>query len=58
MRARDLAARVGREVLPFKADIRKLKELGLVESLEVGYRIAPRGRSVLAAITRESASDR
>ena len=32
---------------PFKADVRKLKELGLTESLTVGYRLSPRGRAVL-----------
>jgi hypothetical protein len=37
VRAPDLAARMGRETLPFKRDVRKLKELGLTESLEVGY---------------------
>ncbi len=47
VRAAELAARVGREMLPFKADVRKLKELGLTESLEVGYRLSPRGRAVL-----------
>jgi hypothetical protein len=36
VRAPDLAARLGRETLPFKRDVRKLKELGLTESLEVG----------------------
>ena len=38
---------LGRERLPFKRDVRKLKELGLTESLEVGYRLSPRGRAVL-----------
>jgi len=47
-RAADLAADMGREKLPFKADVRKLKELGLTESLEVGYRLSPRGRAYLA----------
>ncbi len=47
-RAADLAASLGRERLPFKADVRKLKALGLTESLEVGYRIAPRGRALLS----------
>ena len=47
VRAADLAAAEGREKLPFKADVRKLKELGLTESLEVGYRLSPRGRAVL-----------
>ena len=36
VRAPDLAASLGRETLPFKADVRKLKELGLTESLDVG----------------------
>ncbi len=44
-RAEDLAKRVGREKLPFKVDVRKLKELGLTESLEIGYRLSPRGES-------------
>jgi hypothetical protein len=44
----ELAARFGREKRPFKADVRKLKELGLTESLRPGYRLSPRGRAVLA----------
>jgi hypothetical protein len=48
-RAADLAAELGREKLPFKSDVRKLKELGLTESLEVGYRLSPRGRAYLSA---------
>jgi hypothetical protein len=44
-RAPDLAASLGRATAPFKADVRKLKELGLTESLEVGYRLSPRGRA-------------
>ena len=47
VRAADLAASLGRETPPFKLDVRKLKEMGLTESLEVGYRISPRGRAVL-----------
>jgi hypothetical protein len=47
LRAADLAERFGRERLPFKADVRKLKALGLTESLEVGYRLSPRGRAYL-----------
>jgi hypothetical protein len=46
-RAADLAAAVGREKTPFKTDVRKLKELGLTESLDVGYRLSPRGRAYL-----------
>jgi hypothetical protein len=45
--AADIAASIGREKLPFKADVRKLKELGLTESLEIGYRLSPRGRAFL-----------
>ena len=50
VRAADLAAAAGRERLPFKADVRKLKELGLTESLEVGYRLSPRGRALLGRV--------
>lgn len=48
-RAGDLADMVGRERHPFKIDVRKLKNLGLTESLDVGYRLSPRGRAYLAA---------
>jgi hypothetical protein len=48
--AADLAQRRGRERLDFKADVRKLKALGLTESLRVGYRLSPRGRAVLDAL--------
>ena len=48
MRAPDLAAELGRKTAPFKADVRKLKELGLTESLERGYRLSPRGRAYRA----------
>ena len=44
----ELAAAFGREKMPFKLDVRKLKELGLTESLRPGYRLSPRGESVLA----------
>jgi hypothetical protein len=47
VRAADLAAAFGRERDVFKTDVRKLKELGLTESLEVGYRLSPRGQAVL-----------
>jgi hypothetical protein len=48
VRAAELAAHVGRPMLAFKADVRKLKELGLTESLEVGYRLSPRGRALVS----------
>lgn len=44
-RAADLAADLGRERLAFKRDVRKLKALGLTLSLEVGYRLSPRGQA-------------
>lgn len=47
VRAPDLAASYGRETQPFKLDVRKLKELGLTESLRIGYRISPRGEAIL-----------
>jgi hypothetical protein len=49
LRASDLAASFGRETAPFKRDVRKLKELGLTISLEVGYRLSARGEAVLRA---------
>jgi hypothetical protein len=49
-RAPDFAARFGREVQPFKRDVRKLKELGLTISLLVGYKLSPRGEAYLHAI--------
>lgn len=46
-RAAELAARRGLETLIFKRAVRRLKELGLTESLETGYRLSPRGRALL-----------
>ena len=44
VRAPDLAAQVGRETADFKKDVRKLKELGLTESLAIGYLLSPARR--------------
>ncbi len=49
VRAPDLAAQVGRETQDFKKDVRKLKELGLTESLAIGYLLSPRGEAVVDA---------
>jgi hypothetical protein len=46
----ELAALLGREVAPMKADIRRLKALGLTESLRVGYRLSPRGVAYLESL--------
>ena len=45
VRAADLARTQDRPVARFKSDVWKLKELGLTESLPVGYRLSPRGRT-------------
>jgi hypothetical protein len=45
----ELAAQLGRERFELKADVRKLKALGLTESLEVGYRLTPLGAEVASA---------
>ncbi len=47
--ARELAPLVGMERDPFKIRVRRLKNLGLTESLPVGYRLSPRGRAFLDA---------
>jgi len=49
-RAADLAAELGHDKLPFKRRVRQLKELGLTVSLDVGYRLSPRGEAVLRAM--------
>jgi hypothetical protein len=46
-RAASLAKRMGMDQLPFKVRVRKLKGLGLTESLEIGYRLSPRGIALL-----------
>ena len=51
-RAPELAAELGRETAEFKRDVRKLKELGLTESLDIGYRLSPRGEAVVDAARR------
>ena len=52
VRAPDLAAEQGRERDPFKIDVRKLKNLGLTISHEVGYELSPRGIAYLARTAR------
>ena len=45
--ASKLAPHLKMETLPFKANVVKLKKLGLTQSFEVGYEISPRGRRFL-----------
>ncbi|HSK34542.1 MAG TPA: hypothetical protein VK903_13765 [Propionicimonas sp.] len=46
----ELATLLRREVPPMKADIRRLKALGLTESLRIGYRLSPRGAAYLESL--------
>jgi biotin operon repressor len=50
----ELAADLGMERLAFKQKVRRLKELGLTESLETGYRLSPRGTAVLALLSADA----
>ena len=50
--ASKLAASLGRETRPFKADVRKLKALGLTISHDVGYGVSPRGKTLLEYLRR------
>ena len=47
VRARDLCGLIGQDKERFKINVRKLKNLGLTESLGTGYRLSPRGRALL-----------
>ena len=44
----ELAAEAGQERAAYKIRVRRLKALGLTESLERGYRLSPRGEAYLA----------
>ena len=48
-RAGDLAPAMGWDVPKFKANVRKLKALGLTQSLEVGYRLTDLGVRVVGS---------
>ncbi|WP_299056815.1 helix-hairpin-helix domain-containing protein [uncultured Nocardioides sp.] len=54
-RAPELAEMVGRPTPEFKTDVRKLKEKGLTISLDIGYRLSPRGAAVLGVAPPELA---
>ena len=47
-RAGDLAPRMGWDTPAFKANVRKLKRIGLTQSLETGYRLTDLGHQVAA----------
>jgi len=46
----ELARHTGQERPDFKINVRKLKEMGLTESLTVGYQLSPRGVALLRSI--------
>jgi hypothetical protein len=48
--SRQLARQVDVDVPSFKRRVRQLNELGLTESLEVGYRLSPRGGALLETL--------
>ena len=50
VRAPDLAPQVGMDKPTLKRRVRQLKELGLTESLKIGYRLSPRGEALLARL--------
>jgi ribosomal protein L14E/L6E/L27E len=47
---REAGPTVRMEMPPFKVNVRKLKALGLTESLEIGYCLSDRGRAWLARL--------
>jgi hypothetical protein len=47
-----LAARMNMERPAFKVNVRKLKEMGLTESLEIGYRLSALGEAFIRASAR------
>ncbi len=49
--AQILAESIGLETRVFKPRVRKLKALGLTESLHPGYRLSPRGKKVLKMLS-------
>jgi len=51
--AQILAEQIGLTIPTFKPWVRKLKALGLTESLRPGYRLSPRGKKVLAALRQK-----
>jgi hypothetical protein len=57
IRAGDICNLVGQAKESFKINVRKLKNLGLTESLGTGYRLAPRGEALLGILRSEADGD-
>ncbi len=55
-RAGDLAPRMGWETPAFKSNVRKLKRLGLTQSLETGYLLTDLGEQVTALMNERRAA--
>ena len=56
--AAEMAERLGVEKLALKRKIRQLKELGLTESLAVGYRLSPRGHAFVKGLVKDRDNSR
>ena len=56
-RAGDLAPMAGLATPEFKARVRRLKALGLTISLEIGYRLSPRGQALRSQSSGTSTPD-
>jgi hypothetical protein len=54
--AGDICNLVGQDKEQFKLNVRKLKKLGLTESLQTGYRLAPRGEALLRVLRLKPSS--
>jgi hypothetical protein len=52
-RAGDLAPQCNMDMQTFKRNVRKLKTLGLTESLEIGYQLSPRGVQVYDVLGKQ-----
>lgn len=55
--AADICELVGQEKEPFKMNVRKLKNLGLTESLRTGYRLSLRGETLLRILRSQARGD-
>jgi len=57
VRAGEVCSLVGQDKERFKLNVRKLKNLGLTESLGTGYRLSPRGATLLGFLRSEASGN-
>jgi hypothetical protein len=57
LRAADLCRLARQDKDQFKLNVRKLKALGLTESLEIGYRLSPRGSAFVRTLWLRQSKD-